>query len=300
MFRGSHRVAAQAVAILASLGAVSLAHATDWQAGDKVLTTAGFKKAFGKWMDRWKLATKKAASEIEAEVGRDIANWSLLKAKWIRIDKRNDAIHSTTAEEWTEENNSTFQQVAQRLRVSDYTPKGFPKRTDFSHDRMNQGEAILRRKPLPTTDRTARIEAFRQRERRQAVHPWIVVLAPEELGRFETDARIVDTLGNDPVLEVTWNRRSAVENAPDAKPLPQKALIRLIGAKPPVSVGSSWHLSQDIMIGQSHAQTVQGKKVQVLDAIPLDVAAALREISEPLKADELDQPLPQPAPVPAP
>lgn len=297
MIRGRNRLVVVATAALLAWVPVAGARANDWQAGDKVLTAAGFKKAFGKWMDRWKLATKKAASEIEAEVGRDISNWSLLKAKWIRIDKRNDRDHSTTAEEWTDENNSTFPQVAERLGVSDYTPKGYPKQYPFSHDKMNQGEAILRRKPLPVTERTARIEAMRKREKRQAVHPWIVVLAPEEVGLFDTDARVADMVGNDPVIEVTWNRRSASENIPDAKPLPQKFLIRLIGAKLPAGVGSSCHVSQDILVGQSRAQTVQGKKVQVLDAIPLDVGAALREINEPLKADELDQPLPQPAKV---
>lgn len=298
MFRGLNHLAVGAVAAMLAWTPVSHARTNDWQAGDKALSSAGFKKSFGKWMDRWKLATKKAASEIEAEVGRDISNWSLLKAKWIRIDKRNDGYHSTTAEEWTDENDSTFQQVADRLGVSDYTPKGFPKQTAFSHARMNQGESILRRKPLPVTERTARIEALRLREKRSAVHPWIVVMGPEEVGLFEADVRVVDMVGDDPVIEVTWSRRSAAENLPDAKPLPKKYLLRMIGAKLPVGVGATCHVSEDILVGQSRAQTVQGKKVQVLDAMPVDLAAALREIGEPLKADELDQPLPQPVKVP--
>ncbi|MFM7809564.1 MAG: hypothetical protein ACKPEA_16800, partial [Planctomycetota bacterium] len=245
--------------------------------------------------DRWKLATKKVASEIEAEVSRDISNWSLLKANWIRIDKRNDREHVTTAEEWTDENNSTFQETAERLGVSEYTPKSYPKRGAFSHDRMNQGESLLRRKPLPTTERTARIEAIRLREKRQAVHPWIVVMGSQELGRFDADVRVLDLIGNDPVIEVTWGRRSAAENVPDAKPLPQKFLIRLIGMKPPGAVGSTCHVSQDLLVGQSRAQTIQGKKVQVLDAMPINIRDALIEINEQLKADELDLPLPEPA-----
>jgi hypothetical protein len=38
---------------------------------------------------------------------------------------------------------------------------------------------------------------------------------------------------------------------------------------------------------------IQGKKVQVLDALPIDIEEALREISEPQMADELNEPLPR-------
>lgn len=279
--------------------APGVAQATDWPAGDRVLSPAGFRKAFDKWMSRWRLATRKAASEIEAETGRDISTWCLLKAKWIRIDVRDDARHYAAAEEWSDENSTTFQATAERLGVVDNTPKGYPKKTDFSHDKMNQGEAMLKRKPLPRTERTARMDALRKREKRQAVHPWVVVIAPEELGLLETDARLVDLVGDDPVIEVNWNRRSAFENVADAKPLPQRFMLRLIGAKLTAAPGATCHVTHDVLIGQSRPQTLQGKKVQVFDALVIDIDTALREVNEQVKADELDQPLAQPEPVKA-
>ena len=267
--------------------------ATDWQPGDTVLSPAGFKRSFGKWMDRYKLSTRKEANRIEAEVGRDVTKWCQLKAMWIRIDKRNDAIHRTTVEQWTDENNSTFQQVAERLGVSEFTPPGPPRQADFSHDVMNQGESRLRRKPLPSTPRTARVAALRSREKRQAVSPWIVVIGPEEIGHLKVDARIIDMIGTDPVVEVLWNRRSAFEDVVSEKAQSQRFLIRLIGGKVPGGVGASCKVSESVLIGQSRPQMIQGKKVQVLDALPIDIEEALREISEPQMADELNEPLPR-------